>query len=109
MNEVEDLEGAQIISGKDFDLVIHGISENDQIIVLVDDHIYGACSYAIKEYPIVEGVGITVDIITTGENVTIPVERQQVIVEAVLFQLMPESSAQVVQITDPIEADTASE
>ncbi len=90
MEEMIDTEtsGPNVISGADFDFVIHGITENDQIIVLVDDHIFGACSYALKEHDADGTVAISADVITTND-VKIPPERQKTLIEAFLFELIP--------------------
>jgi len=90
----EGKSGLNIVSGNDFSFVIHGISEKDQIIVLVDDHIYGSCSYALKEYVADGTVAISADIITTND-VKIPPERQKTLIEAFLFELIPDTEATV--------------
>ena len=90
----DNITGPNVISGEDFSFVIHGISEHDQIIVLVDDHIYGSCSYALKEHDAYGNVSILADVITTND-VKIPPERQKTLIEAFLLELIPDNETVV--------------
>lgn len=101
MSENTGKEGLSVIKGEDFEFVVHGISEKNQLIVLVYDDKFGACSYALSEHKSDDGVALEVDIITTG-GVTIPVDRQETILNAVLFELIPSGEAKIIDFSDPV-------
>jgi hypothetical protein len=75
----------------DLEFKIIGLSDEDQIIVLVDDHQYGACSYAIKEREqsgIEGGVQIDCDFLQAEDTPPVPKERQDAVVRAIFASLM---------------------
>ncbi len=71
----------------DFTFEIPGVTEDDRIMALVDDEIYGKCCYLIKEDVSDAGVVVAFDFIKTTEE-DVPVERQQEIVQAIISHIV---------------------
>jgi hypothetical protein len=91
----EEIEVVDEAPTPDFEFRVMGLSEEDQIIVLVDDHLYGACSYAIKEREqsaIAGGVQIDCDFLQAEGTPPVPKERQDAVVQAIFASLMVEEA-----------------
>ncbi|MDD4242806.1 MAG: hypothetical protein PHG08_00705 [Bacilli bacterium] len=74
---------------QNFDFQIAGITSDNRIMILVDDHLYSKCAYLIKD--IDENNKVDYEIIKTKvEN--IPQERQEKILTAILAKIIEESA-----------------
>lgn len=72
---------------EDFEFVCAGISEDEQLIFLVDDYKYGNCSYAIKETLTDDGIDVEVDFLHET-NKEVPEERQKEIVSSIVYSIL---------------------